>query len=1362
MIQIKFDLLRTKLEQFDFKSLFVDALTWRAALERPIIEDTYRAEIVAQMAKGTVKVWEVYCAADIPAADERERIHKELPSGEHLTIFTNHQRSQSLWFWLKRETTTKPDGKAGPTRLLPRYQWYFRGQAPDLIISRLSPLFFDLSQFTTEPELVEVAERLAQAFDVQPVIKRFYEEFYQKRLDFVGRIEGIDNEQRRRWYASVILNRIMFVCFLQKKRFINKVAGDPGSNGPDLDYLSHRLAAFGGRTGYDYYDTFLKTLFFEGFAKQSADRAPGAEAMIGDIVYLNGGLFLKHQIELDYPNIRISNEAFGNILKLLGSYTWNLNDTLGGAANEINPDVLGYIFEKYINQHETGADYSQKESGAYYTRPEITDYLARETIGKLVMERVQERLPNRRFGASDTLNDLIANLDLELCRVLLDELPRITILDPACGSGAFLVAAMKVLMRVYTPVTGFIEHNQGDHKLNTWLAEGQRRPDGGKRSINYYVKKSIITNNLFGVDIMAEATEIARLRLFLNLVASANSVDELEPLPNIDFNIMPGNSLIGLLKVEEYDDMVLSGSSFTTTKNEFQQILAQREALLARYRNSDASKQDLQELRADISALHDKVQPNLNNLLLHEFDKKLHIRYEQVALTGKPKSLPPTLEHIVDLDPFHWGYEFSRVVGRGGFDIILTNPPWEIFKPQAKEFFAQHSVLISKKKMDIKAFEQQQARLLQDPEVGAAWVAYLSHFPFASAYFRASEQYANQSTVIEGKTTGSDVNLYKLFIEQCYNLLRVGGDCGIVVPSGIYTDQGAAGLRKLLFKRTQLTGLFGFENRRNIFDGVDSRFKFVVLTFRKYGPPADAEPAATATEPDNTISFPAAFMRHEVSELDRFPREGGIRLPVALIRSLSPSTESIMEVKGETDVQIARKLLEHPLLGDTKSDKVKGKWQLKLTREFDMTNDSYLFQTKPEAGRLPLYEGKMMWHFTHQLAEPRYWVDEKAARKAILGRVKDEGQPLDYQSYRIGVRAVASSTNERSLISSVVPSNVFCGNSLLTSVGSREKGLSGAVTLFADAVMSSFVLDWLIRMKVTTNINMFYIYQLPVPRYSTGGPYFAAVVQRAARLICTTPQYDALAAEVGLGNHSAGISDAGERDQESPQYGISDAGERAQVRAELDALVAHVYGLTADEYAHILSTFKLTEAERTRLLAEYERWAGDAGLAALVAGGEAADGSVEFKVGVRLNPRTNQPDNSMVDNVVRAVACYLNSKTGGTILLGVNNKGQLVGIEREYATVNPQKVDQDGYTLYLNDKINGLAGLNDPAVFSLGLVRISYGTVGGKTLCRIDVQPGPHPYYVGGEFYARTAGSCVRFNTQQADQYKADRWGQGS
>jgi len=1155
---------RDLLQRFDFHTLFIEELGWSQPPPKHAATFShdgvsYGRQQIAQLS--AVVVLEISSPdRRLPDAKTRAAMHKEISRHHHenLLIFIDKERTQSLWYWVKREGA----------KSYPREHLYVKGQPGDLFLSKLGAMVVDITELdeTGNLPVTDVASRLKQALDIERVTRKFYREFQDQHIAFLELIEGIADDRQRRWYASVLLNRLMFIYFLQKKGFLD--------NG-NLNYLQDKLVESRSTLGEDrYFATFLKLLFFEGFAKPEYERSVEARKLLGTIKYLNGGLFLPHPIETANPDIRISDRAFENLLGLFQRYSWNLNDTPAGKDDEINPDVLGYIFEKYINQ---------KAFGAYYTRPEITEYLCERTIYKLILDKVNSPgipgvLAPRNF---DSIADLLLNLDAELCRFLLDRvLPDLSLLDPACGSGAFLVAAMKTLINLYAAIIGKIEF-LGDRTLSEWLKKAKAE----HRSINYYIKKRIITDNLFGVDIMEEATEIAKLRLFLALVAAAQQVDELEPLPNIDFNILAGNSLIGLLHVDpaKFDTLSAPSSpppktrqqesgvvaepgldfgSFSVTARKdltreyrqqrttetFNRLLEEKNRLIDLYRHAAGYTDDLRAMRDTIEQKKQEAIGTLNKILLEEF-VTLGIKYEEATWDtaknkeGKPRKRALTLQDIEALHPFHWGYEFDEILNRrGGFDAIITNPPWEIFKPQAKEFLQDHSELVTKNKMTIKEFEKEQAKLMKNADIRAAWIEYQSRFPHVSQYFRGSSQYRNQISVVNGKKAGSDINLYKLFTEQCFNLLRNAGESGIVIPSGIYTDLGTKQLREMLFSETEITGLFCFENRKEIFEGVDSRFKFVVLTFAKGG---------------GTASFPTAFMRHDVMELARFPKEGALDIPVELVKRLSPDSLSVMEFKNDLDVRIAEKLLKFPLLGE----KVNGAWNVGFTAEFHMTNDSYLFKSEPGKGRLPLFEGKMIHQFNAYFEKPRYWVDEVEGRAGLLGRTKDTDQTLDYQAFRLGFRDIARNTDERTMISTIIPP-AFHGNKLPTVkvYDDGKRIVKDVEQLFLCAVWDSFVIDSMLRLKVTTTLNFFYVYQLPVPRLTGKDPAFRPIVERAARLICTTPEFDALAKEAGIGSHKSGVTNTVER---------------ARLRAELDGLIAHLYGLTEEEFAYILTTFPL-------------------------------------------------------------------------------------------------------------------------------------------------------------------------------------------
>lgn len=1113
---------RRRLQDFDFHNLFIEELGWsQPSSSKPVshtIEDvTFSCLQIAQL--GGVVVLEVSCTeGTIPNGNRRKSLQKEIAKAYHenLLIFIDEKRTQSLWYWLKRES-----GKQ-----FVREHYYFKGQPGDLFLTKLSSMVIDIGDLDENGDIhvTEVVNRLKNALDIERVIKRFYREYTEKRIAFTDMITGIRNDRDKRWYASIILNRLMFVYFLQGKGFLNK---------GDFRYLQNKLQENREKQGKDkFYTVFLNPLFFEGFAKPEKDRSNAVNTLLGEIKYLNGGLFLPHRIEIENKNINIPDKAFENLFDLFKAYSWNLDDTPGGKDDDINPDVLGYIFEKYINQ---------KAFGAYYTRQEQTEYLCERTIYKLILDKVNNiGIPGVLAPVNfKSISELLMNLNADLCRQLLNDiLPFLSILDPACGSGAFLVAAMKTLINLYSAVIGRIEF-LNDRNLKSWLADIHKKHS----SINYFVKKSIITDNLYGVDIMEEATEIAKLRLFLALVASASSVDELEPLPNIDFNIMAGNSLVGLLKVdkqsfEESGDIITQSYYHT-----YSERLIERNRLLDTYRHASTYAEDLRTLRDDIEKKSKEVRGTLDHLLLDQFGR-LGIQYQETTWDekankeGKPKKRALKIQDIERLKPFHWGFEFSEIMEkRGGFDAVVTNPPWEIFKPNGKEFFEEYSDLVTKKKMSIKDFEKEQAKLLKDEDVRKAWLIYLNEYPHVSEFYRSAPQYKNQISVVNGKKAGTDINLYKLFTEQCFNLLKISGECGMVIPSGIYTDLGTKQLREMLFKETLITGLFCFENRNEIFENVHRSFKFIVLTYKKG---------------DITKSFPARFMRHDITELECFPSEDDIWIGVDLVKKISPDSLGISEFKNGKEVKIVEKILKWPFL----SEKVSNAWNVELGREFDMSNDSNLFKTIKGKNCVPLIQGNMFYQFVYPYAEPKYWIDLKEGRKAILGKKEDVNQLLNYQCYKFVHRRIASSTNERSAIACILPPNSFCADTAQTT----SNILPPKELILFTGVFNSFIVDWEIRQRITSHLDMHFVYNMHIPRLTQNDKYFSSIVSRAARLICTTPDFDELAKEVGLKSHKSGVTDPVER---------------AKLRAELDGIVAHLYELTEEEFAYILTTFPL-------------------------------------------------------------------------------------------------------------------------------------------------------------------------------------------
>jgi hypothetical protein len=1128
MAKLNIERTRKALQSFDFKTLFIEELGWSNPASNKTINETIKDIAILRKPiselSGAV-VFEITTPnGEVPEPKQRLAIAKEIQKQhfEHVLIFVDKDRKQSIWHWLKNQDK----------KVVSREHFFFRHQPGDGFIAKIASLVVDISEFDREGNIAiaELASRIKTALDIERVVKKFFRDYQNEYIVFLDLIEGIDNEADRRWYASVILNRLMFIYFLQKKMFLDN--GDTG-------YLNHKLEFTKKEIGKNkFYSEFLSKLFFEGFAKQETQRSAATNKLIGKIKYLNGGLFLQHKIEVKFQGkIHIPDKAFDNLFELFNRYSWTLNDTPGGADNEMNPDVLGYIFEKYINQ---------KAFGAYYTRTEITEYLCEQTVYKLILDEVNEpdispelleKAGLSKFGKPkhfESIAEMLLHLDAATCRKLVvgenAVLPNLSLLDPACGSGAFLVAAMKTLINVYAAILGKIEF-LGDKKLTEWKQQIEK----DHPSINYYIKKQIITNNLYGVDLMEEATEIAKLRLFLALVASAETVDQLEPLPNIDFNILSGNSLIGLMRVDEsqYNNHQ-KGDLF---KKSYKELVGIKERAIRNFKNFEKSDINPEILKKEIDKIETEANATLNLMLGQEFTN-LGIKYEQVTWDDKKNKEGRSIKRSINikdiqaLEPFHWGYEFSEIFRKkDGFDAIITNPPWEVFKPESKEFFAEYSNVVTKNKMDLKTFDKEKSKILKDKEVLSSWLEYQSRFPHLAEYFRKAMQFQNQTSIINGKKAAANNNLYKLFVEQSFNLLRKGGYCGIVIPASIYTDIGSKQLRELLFDNSKVTGLFCFENRKTIFENVDSRFKFVVLSFEKGG---------------KTKSFPAAFMRHDISELVNFPTYGAVNISVDVVKKLSPDAYSLFEFKSESEANTLKKIFEFPALNTWREY-----GSLDLSREFNAADDDFRFNGNGKGFRI--YEGKMMWHFTSYFADPEKWISETEFKKTHFF---EKG---DWKSYRIAIRRVSASTNERTLVTTVLPKNTMTSHSLFVNVTDI---LTGIESVYLTSILNSFVLDFVMRNQATTNITQFLIYQLPIPRLKPKDKWFNAIAERAARLICTTEEFAELWEEV-MGNKWT------EKKAATTEY------ERNKLRAELDGIIAHIYGLTEEEFAYILSTFPI-------------------------------------------------------------------------------------------------------------------------------------------------------------------------------------------
>ena len=649
---------------------------------------------------------------------------------ERLVIFKT--KSKSTWLWPKKTAggALTYEKLEAPADTLPTF-----------LAQRLVALSISNAEFDKGITPAMIREKLRGSFDTSNVTKKFYERFRNQHQDLAKAIKGLAEEQTHS-YATLLLNRLMFIYFLQKKEFLN---GDP-------NYLRNCLNKVTSLKGegqfFSFYKDLLLELFFEGLNKKDGNFSPPEIAsIIGKVPYINGGIFGESELEQN-SDISVPDEIFEDIFNFFDSFTWHLDTRPTGNSDEINPEVIGYIFEQYINFTAGG----KKENGAYYTKQDVTGYMVGQTLVPRVLdvlvetglsplqltigsgdryisdsmlhgwstesqdweqidsdlERVwlgdpigwtelddatfnpeislpgeslvetfhrRERVKDLRLMATEgglsQVNDLIThNLNSQL--LLLDaidavdieddfkkiwnRLESLSVIDPTCGSGAFLFAALEVLEDVYAHLIDTAEE-LADHSAFAKQIVENVSTHANRR---YYIRKQIALNNLYGTDLMSDAIETAKLRVFLALASCLDRPDEIEPLPDLDFNLKTGNLVVGF---KDEDDAYRVGGTQIIGKSQIDALAPKIDAYVDLY----------------AGFINDSKAGNANHLAKKELlDKAFDLRMEADAIYAECIGLPDDDLKLwrEKTKPFHWFAEFPQIISRGGFDVIVGNPPY--------------------------------------------------------------------------------------------------------------------------------------------------------------------------------------------------------------------------------------------------------------------------------------------------------------------------------------------------------------------------------------------------------------------------------------------------------------------------------------------------------------------------------------------------------------------------------------------------------------------------------------------------------------------------------------------------------------
>lgn len=357
------------IKEFKLKELFND-LGWdNANINHPVrVEDTiYNLSSIAQKKDFVIFLCTPDGGGAIPESAARKKIDSTITKlhFEHLIIYIDGKKTRQHWELMIREQN-KP--------LVCRPIDWHTGQEPELLFQKLEGLFFT---FEDEEKLsiVDVRSRVMANFEknAEVVTKKFYERFEKEHDKFIRFIEGIESVVDKEWYASLMLNRLMFIYFIQKKGFIDN----------NKDYLQSKLRTVQQKKGknkfYSFYRDFLLILFHKGLGSPLHDKK--FEDEFGRVPYLNGGLFDEHKLEKDNTKIKIEDKAFEHIFEFFDEYNWHLDTRITATGKDINPDVIGYIFEKYINDRAA--------MGAYYTKEDITEYISKNCIVPWLFDEVK-------------------------------------------------------------------------------------------------------------------------------------------------------------------------------------------------------------------------------------------------------------------------------------------------------------------------------------------------------------------------------------------------------------------------------------------------------------------------------------------------------------------------------------------------------------------------------------------------------------------------------------------------------------------------------------------------------------------------------------------------------------------------------------------------------------------------------------------------------------------------------------------------------------------------------------------------------------------------------------------------------------
>lgn len=967
-----------------------------------------------------------------------------------------------------------------------------------------------------------------------------------------------------------------------------------------------------------------------------------------------GGLFSPTKADAPLDSLKLSNESLLAAVRHLaqvrdpGARRWRSVD-----YRHLDAEELGSVYESLLElepKHSATdrsfelievAGNSRKTTGSYYTPSSLIECLLDTTLDPVIDDAVKRGEQRATAaGRPDPTDDIV------------DELLSLTVCDPACGSGHFLVASARRIAKRVASVR-------------------ERNPEPTVDAVRHALHE-VVARCIYGVDLNPMAVELAKVSLWLEALEPG------KPLGFLDAHVKHGNGLIGatpkllaegvpddafkpiegddkkyaagLVKRNKaqrggqdellFDTDVLSGNDQYAAElaritaapaDSLEQVRAQESAYRA-YMESTSYVQDLHAADAWCAAF---VWPK------HEGAPEAPTDQMFRALRGRDQSAVPDATHaeILSLRDeyhfFHWHLEFPEVFsvpesgagvqqGTGwasGFDVVVGNPPWERVKLQEQEFFAQRDPRIAGAK-NAATRKRLIAELQGDPD-GA-----LLYAEFEAAKRRAEGESHFLRTSMRFPLTGrGDINTYAVFTETGRTLTGPRGRTGVIVPTGIATDATTQFFFKDLISKGQLAALYDFENEDKVFPGVTNKMRFCLFMIRGSGDTRDP-----------------ARMVFKVRRVEQIPERSYLLAGDDILR-MNPNTGTCPTFTSRRDADINLSVYRRlPALIDETKEEGGNPWGITFMTMFHMSNDSHLFRPAAQNGEtfddllkegwalegnilirgnerlFPLYEGKMLHHYDHRFSTyenateqqlnkgtlprftleqhqdaaavslPRYWVAEQ---DIPTGEFDENGNEIKvpgvrsrllakgwHRNWVVGWRDIAVVANERTMITAAAPAHAF-GHPYPLVFPSQP--IHAALVC---AVWSSMACDYTVRQKIGgTHLTYGYLHQIPIPAPDQLAPHTAFLLPRALELTYTAKDMQPFA-------------------RDFDDFGAPfrwDEDRRAAIRAELDALFFHLYGINRDDTAYILDTFNVVRDNdikahgeyRTKnlILAEYDRMA---------------------------------------------------------------------------------------------------------------------------------------------------------------------------